>query len=88
MHGRFQGHGTEGHIRKGCVWETSKKKVLKMQFCFLKLGRARDIFLSAVGIQCVSQEGMFQEEPKPVVQHANEFYLISGVWLLIHESLL
>lgn len=50
-----------------------------MPFCFLKLSRARDIFLSAVGIQCVSQEGRFQEEPKPVVQHANEFYLISGV---------
>lgn len=31
------------------------KKALKMQSCFLKLDGAGDIFLSVLGIQCVSE---------------------------------
>lgn len=60
-----------------------------MQVWFLKLTRVRDFFLSAVVTELVSEQGMLEPEPEPIVQHTNGFYLISGVvWLLTHESLL
>lgn len=57
----------------------------KMKSCFLKLDRARGIF-SLLGIQCVSERSVLQEEPEPGIQHANDFYLTNGiVCLLLYE---
>lgn len=66
MYAEFYGHGTEGEIRKGCVWETSIKKALKMQSCFLKLDGARGIFLNVLGMQHVNEWNVLWKEPEPV----------------------